>query len=236
MASVLHRHHTRGHFDYGWMTTAHTFSFGQYDVPERRGFGALRVLNDDVLQGGRGFGAHEHKNMEIISIPLQGALVHSDNAGHTHVIRPNDVQVMSAGTGIVHSEYNHEAHATTSFLQLWILPAQQEVVPRYEQRTFSPPMWQNQVATLVAPAQCAGWLWIHQDARISRVSLEVGKTVNYPLSGPEHGLYVFVIEGRVDVEGTVLEKRDGYGMWEVNQASLTGVAPCEVLLIEVPMV
>lgn len=235
MKTVLHEQHTRGHFDYGWLTTAHTFSFGQYDAPDRREFGTLRVLNDDVLQGGQGFDAHSHANMEIISIPLQGALTHRDNADHTSTIRPNDVQVMSAGTGIVHSEYNHEPHAVTSFLQLWILPIQQNVIPRYEQRTFSPKAWQNQIATLVTAGQQSDQLWIHQNAYISRASLEVDKVVNYPLHSPEHGVYVFVIEGKVSVGSITLSRRDGLGIWAVNQLSLRGVQACDVLLVEVPM-
>lgn len=235
MKKTLHPAASRGHADYGWLTTAHTFSFGSYYDPNNTHFGALRVLNDDVVQGGHGFEAHGHANMEIVSIPLQGALAHSDDKGYTSVIQPNDVQVMSAGTGIVHAEHNHATHAPVHFLQIWILPEQQNLPPRYDQHTFDPATWQNQWRPLVVPRKQQGKLWINQQAIIARASLEAGKVIDYPLQAPDHGVYVFVIEGQVSVAGEVLGQRDGMGIEEVNQLSLQGIVPCDVLLIEVPM-
>jgi len=235
MKTTLHRAATRGHADHGWLRTAHTFSFGSYHDPLRMNFGALRVLNDDIVQGGSGFGAHGHEQMEIVSIPLQGALAHRDNAGHAGVIRPHDVQVMSAGTGIMHTERNHAAHEPVHFLQLWILPAQQNVLPRYAQHTFDPATWHNQWAFLVLPEQYQGPLWIYQQAFLARACLEAGKCLDYTLHTPAHGVYLFVIEGQVRVAEEDLDRRDGMGVWEVSEVSLTALTACDVLLIEVPL-
>jgi quercetin 2,3-dioxygenase len=226
----------RGHVDYGWLDTYHTFSFGSYHNPYSMNFGALRVLNDDVLRGESGFGAHGHKNMEIVSVPLQGALAHGDSTGHTSVIRLNDVQVMSAGTGIIHTERNHSAHEPVSFLQLWILPATQNLPPRYAQQSFDPKTWKNKFVFLVGSRQQQqGKLWINQQAVIARASLEPGKRVSYALQTPGHGVYVFVIEGKASVVGVVLSKRDGMGVEGVNELVCQGLETCDVLLIEVPM-
>ncbi len=228
----------RGHVDYGWLDTYHTFSFGSYHNPYSMNFGALRALNDDVLWGGSGFGAHEHKNMEIVSVPLQGALAHGDSTGHTSVILPNDVQVMSAGTGIMHTERNHAAHEPVSFLQLWILPATKNLLPRYAQQSFDPKTWKNKFVFLVGPRQQQrqqGKLWINQQAVIARASLEVGKRVSYALQTPGNGVYVFVIEGKTSVAGVVLSKRDGMSVEGVNELVFQGLETCDVLLIEVPM-
>lgn len=235
MKKTLHPAAQRGYADHGWLCSAHSFSFGSYYAPENIQFGALRVLNDDILQGGSGFEPHGHANMEIISIPLQGGLAHGDNQGHTQVIYPNDVQVMSAGTGIVHSEHNHSATEPGHFLQLWIIPEKQNISPRYAQHTFDPQVWHNQVATLVTPRQQGGQLWIHQQAVIARASLEPNRVVNYTLQSPDHGVYIFVIEGKVCIEEEVLSRRDGLGVTEANQVAIEGITPCDVLLVEVPM-
>ena len=235
MKKILYPAAQRGQADHGWLRSAHSFSFGSYYDPKNIQFGALRVLNDDIIQGGSGFAPHGHANMEIISIPLQGGLAHGDNQGHTQVIYPNDVQVMSAGTGIVHSEYNHSATVPGHFLQLWIIPEKQDVSPRYAQHTFDSQTWQNQVATLVTSQQGGGKLWIHQQAVIARTSLESGKVVDYPLQSPGHGVYVFVIEGQVRVAEEVLDRRDGLGIVDINQVALEGITSCDVLLVEVPM-
>ena len=232
---VRHPAGTRGHADYGWLSTYHTFSFGSYHNPYRMSFGSLRVLNDDVLQGGGGFGVHGHENMEIVSIPLRGALAHDDSMGHASVIRPNDVQVMSAGTGIMHTERNHSSHAPVSFLQLWILPATQNCAPRHAQYSFDPNGWKNHFSFLVGPRQQSNKLWINQQAFIARTSLGVGKTVHYTLQQPSHGVYLFVIEGKVGVEGEVLGKRDGMGVEGVTQLLFQGIEVSDILLIEVPM-
>jgi len=188
------------------------------------------------LQGGSGFGAHGHKNMEIVSMPLHGALAHGDSTGHTSVIRPDDVQVMSAGTGIMHTERNHSAHEPVGFLQLWILPATQNLLPRYAQQSFDPKTWKNKFVFLVGSRQQQqGKLWINQQAVIARASLEAGKGASYALQTPGHGVYVFVIEGTVNVAEEVLGRRDGMGVEGVNQLVCQGLETCDLLLIEVPM-
>ena len=226
---------TRGHADYGWLSTYHTFSFGSYHNPYNTSFGALRVLNDDVLQGGGGFGAHGHENMEIISVPLQGALAHGDSTGHANIIKPNDVQVMSAGTGIVHTEYNHSSYESASFLQLWILPEAQNLSPRYAQHSFDPKAWKNIFYSLVGPRQQQGQLWINQQAFVARASIEAGKTACYRLQQPGHGVYLFVIEGKVGAAEEVLSKRDGMGVEGITQLACQSIESCDVLLIEVPI-
>ena len=235
MKKTLHPAAKRGHANYGWLAAAYSFSFGSYYDPSKMQFGALRVLNDDVLQGGGGFEAHGHANMEIVSIPLQGALIHRDDQGHTSMIQPNDVQVMSAGTGIVHSEHNYSVHASVHLLQIWIFPEQQNLLPRYAQHSFAPTTWQNHLAPLVGSRQQQGKLWINQQAVIARASLAPGKVVNYALRAPDHGVYVFVIEGQASVAGEVLGRRDGMGIEDVNQLACKGLEPCDILLIEVPM-
>jgi len=235
LQKTTHPAGTRGHADYGWLSTYHTFSFGSYYNPHNMNFGALRVLNDDVLQGGGGFGAHGHDNMEIISVPLQGALAHGDSTGHANIIRPYDVQVMSAGTGIVHTEYNHSSHEPASFLQLWILPEAQNLSPRYAQHSFDPKVWYNAFHFLVGPRQQQGPLWINQQAFVARASIEAGKTVDYTLQQPGHGVYVFVIGGKIGVAEEVLGARDGMGVHGISQMAFQGIVYCDVLLIEVPM-
>lgn len=225
----------RGGGDYGWLHTRHTFSFGRYYDPEKIQFGALRVLNDDIVQGGGGFEAHGHDNMEIISIPLQGALIHRDSMGHSHIIRPNDVQVMSAGTGITHTEHNHDLHVPVSFLQLWILPEAQNLSPHYAQHTFDPKIWENKFQILVWPRKYSGKLKISQQAFIARMSLAIGKTASYTWQCPGHGVYVFVMEGKVRVAETLLGRRDGMGVTGTTQLCFDGIENSDVLLVEIPM-
>ena len=231
----IHPAGTRGHADYGWLSTYHTFSFSSYHNPYNMNFGALRVLNDDVLQGGQGFGAHGHENMEIISVPLQGALAHSDNAGHANVIRPNDIQVMSAGTGMMHTEYNHSLHEPAAFLQIWILPDVGNLSPRYTQYSFNPRVWENGFYCLVGPRQQRAKLWINQQAFLARASVGAGHMTHYTLQQPGHGAYVFVIEGKISIEGEVLDKRDGMGVEGATQLTCQGIENSDVILIEVPM-
>lgn len=235
MKKSIHLAGKRGYADHGWLATYHTFSFGSYYNPYSMHFGALRVLNDDLLRGGSGFAVHGHENMEIISIPLQGALAHGDSHGHESIIRPNDVQVMSAGTGIMHTESNHSSYEPVNFLQLWILPKAQNLLPRYAQYSFDPKMWEDNVVLLVAPKHQQGKLWINQQAVIARAGLEAGSVVRYTLQNPGHGVYVFVIEGKASTAGVVLSKRDGMGVEGINELVCQGVARCDVLLIEVPM-
>lgn len=235
--TVLHKAATRGHADHGWLDSHHTFSFAGYHDPERVHFGVLRVLNDDIVTGGMGFGKHPHDNMEIISIVLDGALEHQDSMGHKQALLTNEVQVMSAGTGVVHSEYNHSKDEKVSFLQIWIFPNKRNVQPRYDQRLFEETGRINQWQTLVAPISTdADSLKINQDAWIVRTKLEQGKKLDYQLKNKNNGVYLFVIDGKVNVSGgQELKKRDGLAITGNSTVNIEAVEGSDVLLLEVPM-
>ncbi len=235
MKTTVHRAETRGHADHGWLDTNHTFSFASYHNPERMNFGMLRVLNDDWVEGGMGFGAHPHDNMEIVSIPLSGSLEHKDNTGVAEVIQTNDVQIMSAGTGVVHSEYNHSKEDKVNFLQIWVFPKERNIDPRYDQKTFDPAGRVNKLQTVVSPEKSNGALWINQDAYFSLGTLKQGFETEYSLHGSSHGVYAFVIDGEVEIGGEKLKKRDGAGFWETDSLNITASDNAELLLIEVPM-
>lgn len=235
MNTVLHKANTRGHANHGWLDSHHSFSFAHYYDPERIHFGALRVLNDDIVAGGMGFGTHPHDNMEIISIPLQGDLEHKDSMGNTGVIRQNDVQIMSAGTGIQHSEYNKNKDKQVNFLQVWVFPKEKNITPRYDQKTFKPEERVNNFQEIVAPVANGSGVQINQDAWFNLGKFEKGKEVNYSLHDKSHGVYVFVLDGDVKVNGQILNKRDGLGVWDTNTVSITADSNTELLLIEVPM-
>lgn len=235
METVLHPANQRGHADHGWLDTHHTFSFAGYYDPKRIRFGMLRVLNDDIVQPGQGFGTHPHENMEIISIPLKGALAHKDNMGHTRTIEEHEVQVMSAGTGLTHSEFNGSETDPVNFLQIWIFPERENVEPRYEQRQFKPADYHNQLFEIVGPKDKAQNLWINQQAWLYRSQLDKGKSVTHSLHASDHGVYVFVIEGEVQIGEHKLGKRDGLGIYAAEEVKLEALTDAEVLLIEVPM-
>lgn len=235
MNSILHRASTRGHANHGWLDTHHTFSFGQYYDPARVNFGALRVLNDDIVDGGKGFGRHPHDNMEIISIPLQGDLEHKDSMNNVTVIRQNDVQIMSAGTGIYHSEYNRNSDKKVNFLQIWVFPKQRNITPNYDQNTFNPEDRVNRFQLIVSPDKKDGSVLIHQDAWFSLANLRAGFKGDYKVNHEGSGVYIFVLEGSASVEGTELNKRDGLGVWEVNDISIEANTDSELLVMEVPM-
>lgn len=235
MNTVLHRAETRGHANHGWLDTSHTFSFGQYYDPMRVQFGALRVLNDDYVDGGRGFGSHPHDNMEIVSIPLSGDLEHKDSMGNTAVIKEHDVQIMSAGTGIYHSEYNRNKDQKVNFLQIWVFPKVENIAPRYGQKTFLPEERRNKFQIIVAPDEAAGGVVINQDAWFSLGDLATGTKVEYAINKPGNGVYAFVINGDVVINGQELHRRDGFGMWDIESLSIEAKTNAEVLLIEVPM-
>lgn len=238
MQKTLHRANTRGQAQHGWLTSSHTFSFGRYHNPNRMGFGKLRVLNDDYVTPSKGFATHPHKDMEIVSIPLSGSLKHEDNMGNQHVIRAGEVQVMSAGTGITHSEYNHSDTDKVNFLQIWILPKKLGITPRYEQVEFSPTDRQNVFQKIVSPDGNDGALRINQDAHFSLANIESGKSVNYTPQNANNGIYVFIINGDVNVstEGTqdYLETRDAVGFWQSGSIEIEAVNDAEILVIEVP--
>ena len=235
MNTVLHKANTRGHANHGWLDTNHTFSFAHYYDPTRIHFGALRVLNDDFVDGGMGFGTHPHDNMEIISIPLYGDLEHKDSMGNVATIRQNDVQIMSAGTGIYHSEYNKNKDKKVNFLQIWVFPKVRNIEPRYDQITFKPEDRVNKLQQIVSPSKTDEGVWINQDAWFHLGNLKKGFTTEYTIKQKGNGVYAFVIEGDVSINDQKLNKRDGFGIWDVEKFSLAADNDAEVLLMEVPM-
>jgi quercetin 2,3-dioxygenase len=235
MNTILHKAGTRGHAKHGWLDSHHSFSFAHYYDPARMNFGALRVLNDDIVDGGQGFGTHPHDNMEIISIPLSGDLEHKDSMGNKTVIRQNDVQIMSAGTGIYHSEYNKNADKKVNFLQIWVFPKEENIKPRYDQKTFKPEDRINKLQNIVSPEKNDAGVLINQDAWFHLGTFKKGFETVYDLKVASNGVYVFVIEGDVTVNGQKLNKRDGFGLWNTEKIALTAETDAEVLVIDVPM-
>ena len=234
--TVLHRAETRGHANHGWLDSKHTFSFAHYHNPERMHFGVLRVLNDDTVQGGMGFGTHPHDNMEIISIPLEGDLEHRDSLGNAAVIRNGDVQVMSAGTGIRHSEYNKNKDQQVKFLQIWVFPNKRQVTPRYDQITLNAADRQNRLQQILSPNPNDEGVWIHQDAWFHLGRFDKGKKADYQIKKQGNGVYAFVISGQFSLQGIALNTRDGLGIWDVKDLHLESLAPnSEILLMDVPM-
>jgi len=234
MKTIHHGGDNRGHVSLGWLDSHHSFSFGHYYDPEKVQFGALRVLNDDVITGGSGFGAHPHDNMEIVSIPLSGSIAHKDSTGTAAVINENDVQIMSAGTGIRHSEYNHLKDKSTNFLQIWVLPKKRNIAPRYDQKTFDTTDRINQFQLVVAPDN-ENAVWINQDAWFSLANLKSNFNATYNLKKAGNGVYVFIIDGSVTINGEVLFKRDALGIWDVDTIEIVAGTDAEILLIDVPM-
>jgi len=234
MKTLIHKSNTRGHANHGWLDAHHSFSFGQWYNPERVHFGKLRVLNDDIVKAGFGFGKHPHDNMEIITIPLSGALEHKDSTGGHGVIAKNDVQVMSAGSGIEHSEFNHSKTEDVNLFQLWIFTNKENVAPRYDQQTFSATDRQNKFQTVVSPFGNDG-LWIYQDAWISLGNFDAGNSSSYQVKKQGNGIYLLVIEGEVEIDGNILSKRDAIGIWDTDTINILSKTNTEILLVEVPM-
>lgn len=235
MKVTVHKAETRGHANHGWLDTNHTFSFASYYNAERMNFGMLRVLNDDFVDGGQGFGTHPHDNMEIISIPLNGSLEHKDSMGTTSVIKTNDVQIMSAGTGVSHSEWNHSKDQKVNFLQVWIFPKERNITPNYDQKGFNPADRLNKIQTLVSPEVSSDTVLINQDAYFSMTRLDADRQLDYNVNIENNGIYAFVISGSVKIGGEVLTTRDGAGFWETKKLEIEALQESEVLLIEVPM-
>lgn len=235
MNTVLHKAATRGHANHGWLDTNHTFSFAHYYDPSRMNFGVLRVLNDDFVEGGKGFGTHPHDNMEIISIPLSGDLEHKDSMGNATVIKQNDVQIMSAGTGIQHSEYNKNKDKKVNFLQIWIFPKVRNSEPRYDQKTFHPEERINRLQQIASPEKTDSGVWINQDAWFHLADLKSGFKTDYKVKQKGNGVYAFVIEGDVTLNDQKLNKRDGFGVWDVDDLLLQADSDAKILLMEVPM-
>lgn len=228
---------SRGHADHGWLNAHHSFSFAGYYDPSRVHFGALRVFNDDAIAGGAGFGMHPHDNMEIITIPLSGALEHKDSMGNHGVIRAGDIQVMSAGTGIFHSEFNHHPNEICTLFQIWLFPNKKNVAPRYDQQSIPKEGRKNKFQHIISPEGSATeGMWIHQEAWFYLIDLEENKSVTYSLLGKNHGVYVMQIEGKSSVEGILLNRRDAAEITETTSFTLTAKEKnSSLLLIEVPL-
>lgn len=233
--AVLHKANTRGYANHGWLEARHTFSFANYYNPERVQFGALRVLNDDIIAGGMGFGTHPHDNMEIITIPLEGDLAHKDSMNNAETIKFGDVQVMSAGTGILHSEFNPNADRRTNLLQIWVFPKVRNVTPRYQQITLNVADRKDKLQQILSPNATDNGVWIHQDAWFHMGNLSANTTVDYQLHLKNNGLYIFVIKGTIKVGEQELNARDGYGIWDFDSLTLTATSDAEILTMEVPM-
>ena len=234
--TVLHKAETRGVANHGWLNSHHTFSFAGYNNPERIHFGALRVLNDDIVEGGKGFGTHPHSNMEIISIPLEGDLEHQDSMGNTTVIKHGDVQVMSAGTGVYHSEYNKNKDVPVKFLQIWVFPNQENVTPRYDQITLNVNDRHNKLQQILSPNPDDEGVWAHQDAWFCLGKFDKDFSLPYTLHKENNGVYFFVLKGDITVNGQELNERDGYGIWNIDKVDITANSQdAELLLMEVPM-
>ncbi|MCK0125344.1 pirin family protein [Gelidibacter sp. F2691] len=236
MKTILHKADTRGNANHGWLKSRHTFSFANYHDPERMNFGVLRVLNDDMVSENQGFGTHPHRDMEIISIPLEGDLKHQDNMSNETVIKEGDIQVMSAGTGVMHSEYNNNPDKPVKFLQIWVLPNKQNVKPRYDQITLKTADRKNKLQQMLSPNEDDAGVWIHQNAWFNMTNLDKGKAVAYTLNDPEkNGVYAFILKGDVSINGQALNERDGLGIWETETLDIQAYSDTEILLMEVPM-
>lgn len=234
--TVLHKSNTRGHANHGWLDSYHTFSFANYYNPDRMHFGVLRVLNDDKIEGGMGFGTHPHDNMEIISIPLDGDLEHKDSMGNVTVIKTGDIQVMSAGTGIQHSEYNKNKDRRSNFLQIWVLPNKKNVVPRYDQVTLNTKDRHNKLQQILSPNANDAGVWIHQDAWFHLGSFDKDFTTEYEIKKSGNGVYAFVIKGDITIDEQPLNERDGLGIWNTAKIKITANSTnAELLLMDVPM-
>ncbi|KIX19653.1 pirin [Flavobacterium sp. 316] len=233
--SVIHKADTRGNANHGWLNAYHSFSFANWYNPDRVQFGALRVLNDDTIAAGMGFGTHPHDNMEIITIPLEGDLAHKDSMGNSSIIKSGDIQVMSAGTGIQHSEYNPNENQQTKLFQIWLFPNKQNVTPRYEQITLNKEEQKNNFSQILSPSPEDNGVWIHQDAwfYLSNFDKDFSKKLNLKKEG--NGFYIMNIEGKIEVNGSTLEKRDAIGIWDTETININAITESKFLVMEIPM-
>ena len=235
MKTGFHPSDSRGYANHGWLEARHSFSFASWYQPDRLHFGALRVLNDDIIQGGMGFGTHPHDNMEIVTIPLKGDLEHKDSMGNSAVIREGDIQVMSAGTGVQHSEYNNSPAKEINLFQLWLFPNKQNVKPRYDQLPIRSLHQKNEFFQILSPSANDHGVWIHQDAWMHILDADQGQSFDYVLQSPENGVYLIVIEGEVEVDNQTLFRRDAIGIWETDKLTIKTKTDAELLLVQVPM-
>lgn len=236
MNVMYHENETRGLADHGWLLSRHTFSFANYHDPKRMNFGLLRVLNDDIVEPARGFATHPHDNMEIISIPLSGSLRHQDNMGNKHIISAGEVQTMSAGSGLTHSEYNNSSSENVNFLQIWVLPKERNITPRYDQKVFDAGNRKNRFQLIVSPEASEETVWINQDAWFSLTDIDAGQQIVYKKKDTENGVYFFVIEGDATVDGHGVHRRDGLGLAAGKIYSVKAKTSTQLLAIEVPLV
>ena len=232
---ILHKANSRGHADHGWLNAYHSFSFASWYNPERIQFGMLRVLNDDTVAAGMGFGTHPHDNMEIITIPLEGDLAHKDSMGNSSTIKTGDVQVMSAGTGIQHSEFNPNADLQTKLFQIWLFPKYRNVEPRYQQITLNVALQKNNFAQILSPNPDDEGVWIHQDAWFYLSDFEANFSKTLDLQKEDNGFYIMNIEGEIEVNGEKLERRDAIGIWETNEIEIKANSDSRFLIMEIPM-
>lgn len=235
MKTIYHKADSRGHANHGWLNSYHTFSFANYHNPERINFGVLRVLNDDTVSGGMGFGQHPHRDMEIISIPLEGDLQHGDSMGSEGIIKKGEIQVMSAGTGIMHSEKNANSNKDVKFLQIWVIPKEQNIEPRYGQVSIEDNAKPNDFQQIISPNKDDEGTWIHQDAWFHLANFDQGMAKEYTVKKEGNGVYVFVIEGQAKIGDQVLDKRDGLGITATDAFTLEALENSEILLMDIPM-
>ena len=235
MKTIIHKADKRGVAEFGWLHSRHSFSFGNYYDPEKMGFGLLRVLNDDIVEPGEGFGKHPHDNMEIISIVLDGELEHKDSMGTGSVIKTGDIQVMSAGSGITHSEFNHSNEKKVNFLQLWIIPKERNIKPRYDQKYFYPEKRKNKIETVVSGIEHDGVLSIHQNAAISLGNFGKGDKVNYKIKYPGNGVYLFILNGNIKLNGDSIGVKDALGIFDTEEFSFHTESDTDLVIIDVPM-
>ncbi|MEE4241718.1 MAG: pirin family protein [Desulfopila sp.] len=235
MKTIYHADQSRGLAEHGWLTSRHTFSFASYFDPERVNFGLLRVLNDDSVKPSMGFGTHPHENMEIVSIPLSGSLRHQDNMGNRHIISAGEVQIMSAGSGITHSEYNNSSSEEVNFLQIWVLPKENNITPRYDQKRFDENERKNRFQLLVSPQNSDKTVRINQDAWFSLADIQAGRKIVYEKKGKDHGVYFFLLEGNATIDGHAVYRRDGLGLTAGNTHVVAARNSTQVLAIEVPL-
>lgn len=235
MKTIFHKSDSRGHADHGWLNAYHSFSFAGYHDPEKMNFGVLRVLNDDTVSGGMGFSAHPHRDMEIITIPLEGDLKHGDNMGNEGIISNGEIQVMSAGTGVIHSEKNANHNKEVKLLQIWVFPRELNVTPRYDQISIKNKEKKNDFQQILSPNADDEGVWIHQDAWFSLAEFDKDFSKAYKLHKDGNGVYVFVINGSAKIGNQILEKRDGFGIWETDSFVLEASEDSEILLMEIPM-
>ena len=235
MQTIFHRADSRGHANHGWLNSYHTFSFANYQNNERTNFGVLRVLNDDTVTQGMGFGTHPHRDMEIISIPLEGDLEHKDSMGTTAVIKKGEIQVMSAGTEVMHSEYNKNKEEAVKFLQIWVFPREVGVEPRYDQKDIKSEEKINDFQQILSPNKDDDGVWIHQDAWFNLANFTKGNSKNYNLNINGNGVYAFVLKGSAKIGDQILNERDGFGIWDTESFNVEALENTEILLMEVPM-